>query len=110
MAKNLVQVYPLTSFFFLFGRIGVLNSGLCACKASVLLLELHLQTILFCLFWRWGSLELFAQAGLKLTLPISASQVARITGLLSVCDGFVEAQSAVSFMRLNVCSLGKACP
>jgi hypothetical protein len=42
-----------------------LNSGLCTCKAGALLLEPHLQSIFLWLFWRWGSHELFAQAGLE---------------------------------------------
>jgi hypothetical protein len=39
-------------FFFLVDQ--GLNSGLCTCKASVLLLEPHLQSILLWLFGRWG--------------------------------------------------------
>jgi hypothetical protein len=39
-------------FVFLVG-LG-LNSGLCSCKAGIVLLEPHLQSILFWLFWRWG--------------------------------------------------------
>jgi hypothetical protein len=42
-----------------------LNSELCICKAATLLLEPHLQHMLLWLFWRWGSLELFALAGLE---------------------------------------------
>jgi hypothetical protein len=30
------------------------NSGLCACKGGVLLLGPYLQSILVCLFWKWG--------------------------------------------------------
>jgi hypothetical protein len=43
-----------------------LNSGLHFCKAGSLLLEPRLQSILLWSLWRWGSRELFAQAGLKL--------------------------------------------
>jgi hypothetical protein len=42
-----------------------LNSGLHACTAGAVLLEPHLQSILFWSFWRWGFHELFAWAGLK---------------------------------------------
>jgi hypothetical protein len=34
-----------------------LNAGFCTCKAGALPLEPHLQSILFCLFWRWGGLS-----------------------------------------------------
>jgi hypothetical protein len=43
-----------------------LNSGLHACKVGTLLLEQHLQSILFWLFLELGSHELFAKAGLEL--------------------------------------------
>jgi hypothetical protein len=52
-------------FLFLWWDLGF-NSGLYGCKAGTLLLEPHLQPILLWLFWRWGSHELFARAGLKL--------------------------------------------
>jgi hypothetical protein len=40
---------------FLEGRMDWgLNSRLCTFKAGALLLELHLQFSLLCLFWRWG--------------------------------------------------------
>jgi hypothetical protein len=39
---------------------------LCACKAGTLQLEQHFQPILLWLFWRWGSLELFAPTSLEL--------------------------------------------
>jgi hypothetical protein len=51
-------------FFFFWWDWG-LSSGLHTCKAGALSLEPHFQSILFSLFWRWGSHELFAQAGLK---------------------------------------------
>jgi hypothetical protein len=49
------------------------------------MLKPHLQSILLRLFWRWGSLVLFAMAGLKpVILLISASQVAKIIGVNSL--------------------------
>jgi hypothetical protein len=54
----------ILSFFFFFGEAGILNLGLCACKAVTLTLEPHLQSILLWLFWRMESLELFAHTGL----------------------------------------------
>jgi hypothetical protein len=51
-------VQYLVGFFFF-------KSGLCTYKAVTLLLEPHLQPILFWLFWRRGSHKLFAWAGLK---------------------------------------------
>jgi hypothetical protein len=41
-------------FFFFFGWDWGLNSGACACKASALMLDPQLQSILLWLFWRWG--------------------------------------------------------
>jgi hypothetical protein len=51
-----------------------MNSGLRVCIAGALPLEPHLQSIFLRLFWSWD-LELAS----KTVLPISASQVARIT-------------------------------
>jgi hypothetical protein len=59
-----VRSILLANFFFLWWDWG-LNSGLCTCKAVTLLLEPHLQSILLWLFWRWGSLKLFASASLE---------------------------------------------
>jgi hypothetical protein len=59
-----------------------LNSGLPAGKAGAVLFESPLQPTLLWLFWRWGwgmSQELFAWA--DSILPISASQLSRITGM-----------------------------
>jgi hypothetical protein len=56
-----------------------LNSGLHTCKAGSLLFEAHLHPILLWLFWRWGSQELFAQAGLKLTTHLP--QPSQVLGL-----------------------------
>jgi hypothetical protein len=53
----------MSDFFFFWGGMGVWT-----CKAGALLLEPHLQSILFWLFWRWGSWE-FVQAGLELQPP-----------------------------------------
>jgi cellulose synthase/poly-beta-1,6-N-acetylglucosamine synthase-like glycosyltransferase len=92
---NIIHLYPSTicffqfiiylgnlpychiNFFFLVG-LG-LGTQVRNSKAGALQLEPHLQSILLWLFWRWGSHELSAQAGLE---PwISASQAARITGV-----------------------------
>jgi hypothetical protein len=55
--SNLLPPLPMEHliplFFFLGGGWG-LNSGLCACKVGTLPLEPQLQSILLCLFWRWG--------------------------------------------------------
>jgi hypothetical protein len=54
----------LHSFFFKWDWS--LNSGLCACKAVVLPLESHLQSILLCFFFlETESGEPFAQADLE---------------------------------------------
>jgi hypothetical protein len=42
-----------------------LNSGLHACKTGALLLEVHLQSILLWLFWRWGLTNYLAWASLE---------------------------------------------
>jgi hypothetical protein len=65
-----------------FGAWG-LNLGFHTCKTSALLLEPHLQSILFCLFWRWGPLKLFLWAGLKLWSSWSQPpcNLARIAGV-----------------------------
>jgi hypothetical protein len=63
-----------------------LNLGLCISKAGILLLEIYLQSILFWLFWRWGSHELFCLGWHQAVIfSISASQVARITGVSLWC-------------------------
>jgi hypothetical protein len=59
----------------------VLNSGLHTYKAGALPLELPLQSILLWLFWRWLSWTLCWSWPPTMTLWISASQVARITGV-----------------------------
>jgi hypothetical protein len=41
-------------FFLLLLLVLGLNSGPRACKAGILLLEPHLQSILIWLFWRWN--------------------------------------------------------
>jgi hypothetical protein len=75
MSSSLSQV-PLAGgrvwekSFFCFWQDWGLNSGLYTYKAGELQLELHRQSILFWLFWRWGwvgeSHELLLQAGLEL--------------------------------------------
>jgi hypothetical protein len=64
-----------------------LISGLCTCKADALLLEPHLQSILFWFFWRWRSHKLSICLGWpwNLILLISASQGFRITGINHWC-------------------------
>jgi hypothetical protein len=72
-------------FLFCFGFLWYwsLTSGLYTCKAGNLLLEPHLQSILRWLFWRWGLLNYLPRLAWlgTLILQISASQVARITGV-----------------------------
>jgi hypothetical protein len=67
------------STFFSFWWDWALNSGLCTCKAGALLLKPHLQSILLCLFWRWGLENYFWTQ--TTTFCISASPVAGITGV-----------------------------
>jgi hypothetical protein len=43
-----------------------LNSRFCVCKAGVLLLELHHQSILLWLFWRWNLMNYFLGLALNL--------------------------------------------
>jgi hypothetical protein len=62
--SNVVLTFYETAPFF--WRDRGLNSGLDTCKAGILPLKLHLQSILLWLLWRWGgSHELFPWAGLK---------------------------------------------
>jgi hypothetical protein len=68
-------------FFFFFLWDWGLNSGLCVCKAGTLLLEPHLQSILFWLFWRWGLTNYFPGWPQTKILLIPASKAARITGV-----------------------------
>jgi hypothetical protein len=64
--------------FFLVG----LGFDLTARKAGALPLEPHLQSILFWLFWRWGVSRTICPGWPQtMILPISASQVARITSV-----------------------------
>jgi hypothetical protein len=92
--KVSVQLYSsedsrgeFTSYFFqlFFKWDWVLNSGLHICKASALLLEPHLQS-LFSGYFRDRTLRTICLAWLQTTiLPISASQVARVTGVSHWC-------------------------
>jgi hypothetical protein len=70
------EFYFIYFYFIIFWWEWGLKSGLCVCNAGTL----PLKSILFWLFWRWGSRELFALAGLK---PQSWSQPlkVRIIGL-----------------------------
>jgi hypothetical protein len=54
-----------TVFLLAFNFLWDLNSGFNTYKAGALLLKPHLQSILLWLSWGWGSLELFAWAGLE---------------------------------------------
>jgi hypothetical protein len=55
--------------------------GLGACKAGTRPLEPLLQYILVWLFWRWDLRTVFPDWPHAIILPISDSQVARITGI-----------------------------
>jgi hypothetical protein len=58
------------SFFFFFDGTKVWTQGFkFAKKALTLPLEPHFQPIELWLFWKWGSLELYALAGPNLRLP-----------------------------------------
>jgi hypothetical protein len=71
-----------------------LNLGLHACKTGILPLEPHLQSILLLLFfWRWGGevLQTICLGWLQNSiLPVSASQVARITGVSHRCPALAK--------------------
>jgi hypothetical protein len=55
---------------------------------------------LLCIFWRWGSLELFAQADFKSwSSSISVSQIARITGVSHQCLAALKIFFATSLER-----------
>jgi hypothetical protein len=65
-----------------------LNSGLCVYKVGALLLEPHLQSISFWLFWKWGggpSWTICPDWSWTLILLTSSSQVARIIGVNHQC-------------------------
>jgi hypothetical protein len=68
-------------FFFLFWWDWGLKSGLCSCKAGSLPLEYCLQSILLWLLWRWGLENYLLGWPQTMILLISASQIARITGV-----------------------------
>jgi hypothetical protein len=74
-----VVIEHFSILFFVFSQNWGLNSGLCVRQAVTLPLELHLQFILLWLFWRWGLANYLPS--LASNLPISASQVARITAI-----------------------------
>jgi hypothetical protein len=60
------------------------DAGLHVCKAGALPFEPHLQPILLWLFWRWGLVNYLPGWPPTVILPISASQVARIIGVIRV--------------------------
>jgi hypothetical protein len=67
---------------FFFGWGWFWNSGiLCTCKASSLLHDPHLQSILLWLFWRWNLETVCLGWPQTLILPISAFQEASMTGV-----------------------------
>jgi hypothetical protein len=81
-----LQSYVTTpDFFFFFWWDCSLNSGFHTCKASTLLLEPHLQSILCWLFWRWGLMNYCLEWPPTVILQIPASQVAGITGVSHWC-------------------------
>jgi hypothetical protein len=59
-------------FFFL---VGMRSLGLHSCKAGTLVLEPHLQSILFWLFWRWDLMNICLGWPITVILLISTSQV-----------------------------------
>jgi hypothetical protein len=56
-------------YLFIFVGTRVRIQGLCTCKAGPLLLEPHLQYILFWLFWSWGLLNYLSRLALNHNLP-----------------------------------------
>jgi hypothetical protein len=79
-----------------------LDTGLYICKAGALLLESCLQSILLWLFWRTG-LTGWPQTTI---LPISSSQVARITGVSHqhLVTGGPHNQSVPNILTIKVTS------
>jgi hypothetical protein len=70
------------SFFFFFGRIRVWTQGFALCRVGAVLLEPYLHFIFFFLpwlFWRWMSYLFWWYW--NAVLPISPSQIPRITGV-----------------------------
>jgi hypothetical protein len=102
--EELVQVsYPLFQliFFFLVG-LG-LNSGLHTCKVGALMLETHIQYILLWLFWRWGVSQTTCPGWpWTLILLISASQVARITGVSHQCLAQFTFYACVTLLKNEI--------
>jgi hypothetical protein len=87
-----------------------LNSGLCTCKAGTskskgLQLEPHIQSILLWLFWRWDLVNYLPRMALNCNLLISASQVARITGVSLGLKVILPRVIGVSHCGLTVCFL-----
>jgi hypothetical protein len=78
-----------------------LNSGLHIHKASVLLLEPHLQSILLWLFWRWGVSQSICPSWPEAVIfLISTSQVARIISTSHWCPAR-KAMSNTLLFKLN---------
>jgi hypothetical protein len=74
----------LSIFIYLFCGLG-LNSAWCTLKAVSLSLELHLQSILHWLFWRWGLLKSLPRLAWNPEPLISASQVVKIICMSHLC-------------------------
>jgi hypothetical protein len=73
-----------------------LNSGLCTCKVGTVLLEPDLLSILLWLFWRWVWRTLCLSWPQIVILPISVSQLARITGVSH------QHQAHTFFFNMNI--------
>jgi hypothetical protein len=75
------EEFYLSSFFFFF-FVGLFElRDICTCKAGALLFKPHFQFILLWLFSRWGFVNYLPKSPLTMIFPISASQVAKITGV-----------------------------
>jgi hypothetical protein len=82
----IVKISDYICIYFLGGGNWRLNSGLCAYKAGILLLEPCLQSILLWLFFGDGVMRTICPNWPQTSiLPISASQEAKITGMSHTC-------------------------
>jgi hypothetical protein len=87
------------SFFFFFGGIEVWIQSFVLCKAGTLLFEPHFQFTFGLVILEDGSCELCLGRPPTSILPVSASQVARITGVS-------HGQPAICFMFiLALCTI-----
>jgi hypothetical protein len=98
---------PLSApFFFFLEGLGFQLKDVYACKGGILLLEPHLQSIFFWLFWR-GELEKYL-LGLPQAMTLPSSQITDepLEGPFSGCCLFyISLLNSVGF----ICSLAEWC-